>query len=127
RVILPDSFLAADFMTAQMREIILGLNVYPERMRSNLDLTRGLIYSQRVLLALVGAGMMREDAYAAVQKHSMAAWKGGPDLEARLTADPAVTGILKREDLHGCFDPAHFTRHVNQVFERVLGETVAAS
>jgi adenylosuccinate lyase len=127
RVILPDSFLAADFMTAQMREVILGLNVYPERMRANLDLTRGLIYSQRVLLALVTAGMTREDAYAAVQKHSMAAWKGGPDLEARLAADPAVTTVLNRESLHACFDPAHFTRHVNQIFERVLGEPVAAS
>ena len=126
RVILPDSFLAADFMTAQMREIILGLNVYPERMRANLDLTRGLIYSQRVLLALVAAGMTRELAYAAVQRHSMAAWKGGQDLESRLALDPAVTESLSRDSLHACFDPAHFTRHVNQIFERVLGEPVAA-
>jgi len=126
RVILPDSFLAADFMTAEMREIILGLNVYPERMRANLDLTRGLIYSQRVLLALVEAGMTRELAYAAVQRHSMAAWKGGADLESRLGADPAVTESLSKDSLHACFDPTHFTRHVNQIFERVLGEPVAA-
>jgi adenylosuccinate lyase len=127
RVILPDAFLAADFMTAQMREVIQGLHVYPERMRANLDLTRGLIYSQRVLLALIATGMTREDAYAAVQRHSMAAWKGGPDLEARLASDPAVSGILNRESLHACFDPSHFTRHVNQIFERVLGEPIAAS
>ena len=127
RVILPDSFLAADFMTAQAREVIQGLHVYPERMRANLDLTRGLIYSQRVLLALVGAGMTREDAYAAVQKHSMAAWKGGEGLLARLLADPSVGKVLSREKLQECFDPTHFTRHVNQIFERVLGEPVGAN
>jgi adenylosuccinate lyase len=96
-------------------------------MRANLDLTRGLIYSQRVLLALIAAGMTREDAYTAVQRHSMAAWKGGADLEGRLASDPTVSGILSRESLHACFDPSHFTRHVNQIFERVLGEPIAAS
>ncbi len=125
RVILPDSFLAADFMVTQMREVLEGLNVYPERMRANLDATRGLIYSQRVLLALVSAGMSREDAYAVVQGHSMAAWKGGPDLKARLASDPGVGRVLSQEKLFACFDPAHFTRHVSEIFERVLGDTVA--
>ncbi len=127
RVILPDSFLACDFMVSQLREVLEGLNVYPERMRANLDLTRGLIYSQRVLLALVSAGLSREDAYALVQRHSMAAWKGGPDLSARLASDADVTRVLTREKLLECFDPAHFTRHVNRIFERVLGEPIAAS
>ncbi len=126
RVILPDSFLASDFMVTQLREVLEGLNVYPERMRANLDLTRGLIYSQRVLLALVSAGMSREDAYALVQRHSMAAWKGGPDLAQRLGADPEAGRVLNKEKLLACFDPAHFTRHVNHIFERVLGEPVAA-
>jgi adenylosuccinate lyase len=126
RVILPDSFLAADFMTAQLREVLEGLHVYPERMRANLDMTRGLIYSQRVLLALVEKGMSREDAYAIVQRHAMAAWNAEPDLAARLAADPDVARLLGREKLLACFDPAHFTRHVNQIFERVLGEPVAA-
>jgi adenylosuccinate lyase len=126
RVILPDSFLAADFMTAQLREVLEGLHVYPERMRANLDLTRGLIYSQRVLLALVEKGMSREDAYATVQRHAMAAWRAEPDLAARLAADPEVARVLPGEKLLACFDPAHFTRHINQIFERVLGEHVAA-
>ena len=126
RVILPDSFLASDFMVTQLREVLEGLNVYPERMRANLDLTRGLIYSQRVLLALVAAGMSREDAYALVQRHSMAAWKGGPDLAQRLGSDPEAGRILSKEKLLACFDPAHFIRHVNHIFERVLGEPVAA-
>jgi adenylosuccinate lyase len=127
RVIFPDAFLACDFMVTQTREVLEGLNVYPERMRRNLDLTRGLIYSQRVLLALVSAGMSREDAYAAVQRHAMEAWKGGPDLKARLSSDPDVSRVLSKDLLLACFDPVHFTRHVNRIFERTLGEPVAAS
>jgi adenylosuccinate lyase len=127
RVILPDSFLLADFMTAQMREILAGLHVYPERMRANLEATRGLVYSQRALLALTGAGLSREDAYALVQRHAMAAWKEPPDLLARLQSDPAATKALSREALAKCFDPSYFLRHVNQIFDRVLGATVAAA
>src|SRR6266550_781214 len=121
RVILPDSFILADFMTSEIREVLAGLIVYPERMLQNLGLTRGLVYSQRVLLALTQAGLAREEAYAVVQRHAMEAWKGGPDLRARLAADPAVTRALKREELEACFDPKHFTRNVNQIFDRVLG------
>ncbi|MBI4364864.1 MAG: adenylosuccinate lyase [Candidatus Latescibacteria bacterium] len=126
RVILPDSFLAADFMVSQMREVLEGLKVDPERMKANLDLTRGLIYSQRVLLALVESGMSREEAYALVQRHAMDAWKDGPDLPTRLLEDPAVTRVLPREALMACFDPRYFIRHVNQIFERILGEPVAS-
>ena len=71
--------------------------------------------------------MSREDAYAMVQRHSMEAWKDGPDLCARLSAESAVTKVLGKEKLLACFDPVHFTRHVNQIFERVLGGTVAAA
>ena len=126
RVILPDSFLAADFITSQMREILSGLRVYPDRMRANLDATRGLIYSQQVLLLLVQAGMAREDAYAVVQRHAMAAWREAPGLRERLLADPAVTRVLAPERIDACFDPAHFTRHVGRIFDRVLGAAVSA-
>ena len=127
RVIVPDSFLLADFMTSEIREVLTGLVVYPDRMLQNLGLTRGLVYSQRVLLALTTAGLSREEAYAVVQRHAMEAWKGGPELSARLAADPAVTRVLKREELEACFDPKHFTRNVNQIFDRVLGASVVAS
>ena len=127
RVLLPDSFLACDFMAVQLREVLEMLHVYPERMRSNLEMTRGLIYSQRALLALIQAGMSREDAYALVQRHAMAAWKGEPGLSERLASDAAVTRVLSQEKLVACFDPAHFTQHVNRIFERVLGEPVAAA
>jgi adenylosuccinate lyase len=126
RVILPDSFLLADFMTAQMREILSDLRIYPERMRANLDLTRGLIYSQRVLLALTTAGMSREAAYAAVQGHAMEAWRGGPDLKSRLLADAGVTKVLDRAQLEACFEPGYYLRHVERIFDRVLGVPVAA-
>jgi adenylosuccinate lyase len=126
RVILPDSFLVADFMTAQMREILAGLHVYPERMRENLERTRGLVYSQRVLLALTTAGLTREAAYATVQRHAMAAWKGEPDLKTRLEADPEVTRLLARDELARCFEPDYFLRHVRDIFDRVLGGAVAA-
>jgi adenylosuccinate lyase len=127
RVIVPDSFILADFMTSEMREVLAGLRVYPDRMLSNLGLTRGLVYSQRVLLALTTAGLSREEAYAIVQRHAMEAWKGGPELRARLLADPAVTAVLKRESVEACFDPQHFTRNVNQIFDRILGASVVAS
>jgi adenylosuccinate lyase len=126
RVILPDSFLLADFMASQVREILAGLHVYPERMRQNMELTRGLIYSQRVLLALTAAGLSREEAYETVQRHSMDAWKEAPDLKTRLLADPSVTKVLKRDALLRLFEPDYFLRHVSQIFDRVLGATVAA-
>jgi len=126
RVILPDSFLAADFMTSQMREILSGLHVYPARMRANLDATRGLIYSQRVLLALTTAGMAREEAYALVQRHALSAWREAPGLRERLLDDPAVARVLSEEALAACFDPAQFTRHVGRIFERVLGAEMAS-
>jgi adenylosuccinate lyase len=126
RVILPDSFLLADFMTAEMTGILSDLRVYPERMKKNLDLTRGLVFSQRVLLALTTAGMSREDAYAVVQSHAMEAWRGDPDLETRLARDPRVTAVLDRAALKACFDPSYFLRNVSHIFDRVLGASVAA-
>jgi adenylosuccinate lyase len=126
RVILPDSFLLADFMTAEMRSILADLRVYPERMLQNLAMTRGLVYSQRVLLALTTAGMAREEAYAVVQGHAMEAWRGDPDLKTRLAQDARVTGLLDRAALETCFDPSFFLRNVNHIFDRVLGASVAA-
>jgi adenylosuccinate lyase len=126
RVIIPDSFLLADYMTGEMREILSELRVYPDRMRENLALTRGLVYSQRALLALTTAGLSREEAYAIVQRHAMEAWKGEPDLKTRLLADPSVSKVLSRADLERCFDSSYFLRHVSHIFDRVLGASVAA-
>ncbi len=126
RVILPDSFILADFMAAETREILSGLRVDKERMRANLEATRGLIYSQRVLLALTAAGLSREEAYALVQKHAMGAWKGEPDLKTRLVQDGAVTRVLDRAALERCFDPSHFLRNVSEIYDQVFRGAVAA-
>jgi len=112
---------------AGVRETLEALEVNAERMRANLERTRGLVYSQRVLLALTSAGLSREEAYALVQRHAMEAWKEPPDLLERLLADPAAVRTLGREGLSRCFDPAHFLRHVSQIFDRVLGASVAAA
>ena len=124
--VLPDATILLDYLLAQTVRILDGLRVYPERMRENLDRSYGLVYSQRVLLALTSAGMPRTDAYAIVQRHAMAAWNEAPDLKARLLADPAVERTLARADLEACFDPSYFTRNVNRIFDRVLGASVAA-
>ena len=96
--------------------------VYPERMRRNLESSGGLAQSQRVLLALTQAGMSREDAYAAVQRHAMAAWHGEGGFAGRLKADPEITGVLDPQTIDGLFDIAYHLRHVDTLFRRVFGE-----
>ena len=119
RVIFPDACIVLDFMLAEMREIVDGLLVFPERMRANLELTGGLIYSQRVLLALVEAGMDRQDAYKLVQRHALAAWDGGRSFRELLAGDPSVAAILDQVALDALFDPSDQLQHVDAVFERL--------
>jgi adenylosuccinate lyase len=119
RVIFPDACIVLDFMLAEMREIVEDLVVYPERMRANFDLTGGLVYSQRVLLALVDAGMDRQAAYKLVQGYALAAWDGGTPFRAALEASPEVSAWLAPEQLAALFDPAEQLRHVDAVFARV--------
>lgn len=119
RIILPDSCTLAHFILRRMRRVIEGLVVYPERMRANIDLTRGLVYSQRVLLALTEKGVPRDDAYRLVQRAAMAAWEGEGTFLENLLADPEVTRRLSREELEACFDVNHYLRYVDEIFERV--------
>jgi len=91
-------------------------------MLENLDRTRGLVFSQAVLLALTRAGLAREDAYAIVQRHSMEVWATGKPLRDLLAADPAVRRALSEEELSQCFEPARYLRHVDAIFARVLAE-----
>ncbi|MCA9861352.1 MAG: adenylosuccinate lyase, partial [Thermomicrobiales bacterium] len=95
RVIFPDACIVLDFMLGEISELIENLVIYPERMLANLNLTGGLVFSQRVLLALVDGGLDRQVAYKLVQKHALAAWdEGGPSFRDRLVADPDVASIL---------------------------------
>lgn len=123
RVAQADSFIALDHMLTCLTRIVDGLILYPARMQANLDLTRGLIYSSKVLLALVDTGITREDAYKIVQRNSMAVWDDvhnavdGSNLRERLEADPECT--VSAEKLDEIFDPWDFLTRIDSVFERL--------
>ncbi len=119
RVIVPDSCIALDYMLAKATWLIDKLVVYPERMMENLGRTHGLIFSQKVLLALAKAGMSREDAYSVVQRHAMQTWADGVPLLGRLKTDPTVTEHLPADQLDDLFDLQSELRHVDTIFARV--------
>jgi adenylosuccinate lyase len=121
RVIAPDATIALDFALHRLAGLIDGLQVDPARMRDNLERTKGLIHSQRVLLALTEAGFGRQEAYEIVQRHALNAWQRGERLLDCLRADPAVTSRLSEEELSGLFDLGYHTRHVDAIFRRVFG------
>jgi adenylosuccinate lyase len=116
RVVLPDAFLALDYMLDRFASLVAGLVVLPERMRTNLESTGGLFFSQRLLLALVDSGLARDDAYRLVQRHAMRAWDEGLDFRELVRADDEVSA---RVDLDAVFDLSAYTRHVDVVFERL--------
>jgi adenylosuccinate lyase len=116
RIVLPDSFLAVDYMLDRFAWLLEGLVVRPERMRENLDASHGLYFSQRLLLALVESGLGRDDAYRLVQRHAMRAWDEGLDFAELVRADAE---LASRVDLDAVFDVAAFTRHVDVVFDRL--------
>ncbi|HEV2100034.1 MAG TPA: adenylosuccinate lyase [Stellaceae bacterium] len=122
RVIAPDATLALDFALTRLTGLIDRLVVYPERMRENLESLGGLVDSQRVLLALTQAGMSREDAYRAVQRHAMAAWHGGVRFADLLKADPEIHRHLSPQTIDSLFDTAYHLKHVDTIFRRVFGE-----
>jgi adenylosuccinate lyase len=119
RVILPDSTILLHYMLKKAHWLVDKLNVYPENMAANIDKSFGLIFSQRVLLALVKSGMLRDDAYAVVQRTAMRAWQEKTPFQQLLLADPEVTGRLSQAELQTCFDPAGQLRNMAVIFERV--------
>jgi adenylosuccinate lyase len=123
RFIGPDATITLDFALTRAAGIIEKLVVYPERMMANLEHTKGLIHSQRVLLALTQKGLSREEAYALVQKAAMKSFEGGRDLLDLLKADASVTRILKGNELEALFDLDYHLQHVDTIFERVFGKT----
>jgi adenylosuccinate lyase len=116
RIVLPDSFLALDYMLDRFRWIVAGLVVYPERMRRNLDASHGLFFSHRLLLALVESGLPRDEAYRMVQAHAMRAWEEETDFTELVRADEELAG---RVDLDAVFDLDATVRHVDTVFDRL--------
>ncbi len=121
RIILPDSTILADYMITRLTAILDGLVVYPKRMLENLDLTGGLVYSQRLLLELVHRGMARKTAYETVQRHAMRAWKTRGSFQERIARDPVIAAALTPREIRACFDPSWYCRHITQIYARVFG------
>ena len=116
RIVLPDAFLAVDYMLDRFAWLVEGLVVFPERMRANVESSGGLFFSQRLLLALVDGGLARDEAYRVVQRHALRAWDEGLDLRELARSDAELAGRL---DLDAVFDLDPYTRHVDVVFERL--------
>ena len=121
RVIAPDATVLLDFMLSRFTDLLDTLVVYPERMLANLNMTRGIIFSQMVLLKLIDKGMSREDAYAAVQKNAMKSWQDDEDFKMLLLEDVEVMSCLTAEDIHAAFKLENFLRHIDVVYYRVFG------
>ncbi|MGB0629400.1 MAG: adenylosuccinate lyase [Alphaproteobacteria bacterium] len=121
RMIGPDATITLDFLLARLTGVIEKLVVYPDRMQDNLDALGGLVFSQRVLLALTQAGMSREDAYAAVQRNAMEAWSKGKSFLDLLKADGDVSALVDDAALEEMFDLGYHTKNVDTIFKRVFG------
>ena len=119
RIVLPDATLVLDYMLTLFTGVMERLTVFPEHMRENLDRSYGLVFSQRVLLALIDTGMSRQDAYAIVQRNSMIAWKKRTPFLDLLLDDPEVTSRLDEGELRGLFDYNFYLRNIGATFARL--------
>jgi adenylosuccinate lyase len=118
RIILPDSCICLDFILSETIKILRNLVVYPERMRQNLELTKGLIYSQELMLALVNKGLTREQAYQLVQKNAMEARRSEADFKGLVLADPAINEWLSYAEIESLFNPEKIVVRVNLIYQR---------
>ena len=119
RIILPDSCLALDYTLDLFAGVVRNMKVYPDRMKQNLEMTKGLLFSQRVMLALIEKGLSREDAYEILQANSARTWDEDLDFRALLHSDERVGHYLSAEELDELFDYGYYVRYVDEVFHRV--------
>ncbi|HUV76271.1 MAG TPA: adenylosuccinate lyase, partial [Dehalococcoidales bacterium] len=124
RITLPDSCLALDYCLTLFTSVIKGLQVNAQKMKKNIELTRGLVFSQRVMLALIDKGLSRQKAYELTQRNAMKCWKGNKNFLSLLKADTEVTAVLTQAELESLFDYQYYLRYVDEIFER-LGLTRA--
>src|SRR4051794_10429335 len=122
RVILPDSTILTDYLLSKTARLVDQMLVYPERMRRNLDLTRGLVFSGQLLLDLSAAGMLRERAYKVVQAHAMRAWEAESDFRAAIEQDPEIRAVLSAEQITASFSLGRQLRNIDKIFARVFGD-----
>ena len=118
RVILPDSTINVDYCCRKLTNLVDKLLVYPEAMMENLNKTGGLIFSQRIMLAVVSKGVLRGDAYKWVQRNAMARWLKGEDFRTNVEKDPDITKYLTKEEIDNCFDYQWFLRNVDMIMAR---------
>ena len=119
RIILPDACLALDYILSIFTRVMRDLRVYPQRMWENIESSRGLIFSQRVLLELVDKGMAREDAYAIVQRNAAVGWDQGEDFRQLIKSDKETATYLSERELDELFDYGYYTRYVDETFQRL--------
>jgi len=122
RVIAPDSAILLDFMLGRLTRMLKNLQVYPENMAKNLNLTHGLVFSQGLLLALIKKGLQRDAAYRLVQRPAMLVWQEGGEFAQRVAADPEIAKHLTPQEIGEIFDLKRYFRHVPTIFARVFGE-----
>ncbi|MEM0639855.1 adenylosuccinate lyase [Staphylococcus lugdunensis] len=118
RIMLPDVTIALDYALNRFTNIVDRLTVYEDNMRNNIDKTFGLIYSQRVLLALINKGMVREEAYDKVQPKAMESWETKTPFRELIEQDETITNVLSKDELDECFDPKHHLNQVDTIFNR---------
>lgn len=119
RIIIPDSTMLLDYMIDKSIHVISNLLLYPKNMRKNLDQTRGLVFSQRVLLELLHCGLSREEAYKIVQTNAMRVWAGEKDFKTLLLADKRLSKHLSSKKIEACFEGKYFLKNVNKIFKRL--------
>lgn len=122
RFICPDTFITADFMLARLTRLLDRLLVYPERMKQNLNILKGLIFSQQVLLKLTQKGVSREEAYRIVQKRAMEVWEGKGEFKDLLLKDDDLLRHLNENEIESIFDISYHLKHVDTIFDRVFGK-----
>ena len=120
RIILPDSTILTDYLLDKTTQLVDKLMVYPERMRRNLEMTRGLVFSGQLLLDLAAAGLLREEAYRLVQRHAMRAWEQEDDFRAAIEADPDIRAVLNPLQIAQAFSVERQLRNVDKIFEQVF-------
>ncbi len=127
RIIIPDSTILLDYMLVRLTKVLSKLVVYPKQMMKTLNQTGGLIYSQRLLLALIHKGAIRKVAYEQVQKHAMAAWNNQGSFQTLIEEDPLIARHLSKKEIATCFNPKAYVRHQQQIFKRVFGKSKQAT
>jgi adenylosuccinate lyase len=119
RIILPDACLLLDYILTLFKAIMAGLKVYPKRMKHNMELTKGLVFSQRVMLTLVNKGLSRHEAYELIQRNAMKAWQGNKSFLSLLKADTDITATLLPSELEPLFDYQYYLRYIDDIFKRL--------